>query len=84
MKGSRQPYSKGKKMRLLEEKAVGVAASLTPEDGEEKAVEENKQTESSHCLDPSNLKARICQTRDKKMNTGTEYRLKPLIHDKKC
>ncbi len=28
--------------RLLEEEAVGVAASLTPEDGEEKAVEEDK------------------------------------------
>jgi hypothetical protein len=27
---------------LLEEEAVGVATSLTPEDGEEKAVEEDK------------------------------------------
>jgi hypothetical protein len=31
-----------KKTRLLEEEAVWVATSLTPEDGEEKAVEEDK------------------------------------------
>ena len=40
---------------LLEEEAVGVAASLAPEDGEEEAVEEDQQAESAHGLYPPDL-----------------------------